>query len=80
MATVFWVEQGIILLKFLPTDTTVNSDEYNETVRSLNAHLCPIRKLSEVCATLRPSQNGWCCHTHFTALTSLHQIFTCLVL
>jgi hypothetical protein len=52
MATVFWVEQGIIiLLKFLARGTTVNSDHYNETIRSLNAHLCqvyPIRKMSEV--------------------------------
>lgn len=77
---VFWVEQGIILLKFLPGGSTANSDQFNETIRILNAHLYPIWNFQKFVQHLRPTQNGRCCHTHCTVLTSLHLIFTCLVL
>ena len=32
----------VTLVKLLPRETTVNSVTYTETLRSLNAHLCPV--------------------------------------
>jgi hypothetical protein len=37
--TVFWDEKGVIFMNFLPRRTTVNSDQYIETLRSLNDNL-----------------------------------------
>jgi hypothetical protein len=47
--TVLW-DKKVFSPYFLPRGTTVNSDCYIGTLRSLNAHLqvCPTNKLSEV--------------------------------
>jgi hypothetical protein len=51
MVTNFWNGKGFILKNFFLRRTTVNSDCYTETIRSLHACfccLCPTRKVSEV--------------------------------
>jgi hypothetical protein len=51
LAAALWNEEYVFLVNFLPGRSTLNSDCYIQTLRSLNACLCwvcPTRKLSEV--------------------------------
>ena len=43
MLTIFWDARGVLYTEFLIKGSTVNSDRYCATLRSLKEHICRIR-------------------------------------
>jgi histone-lysine N-methyltransferase SETMAR len=58
MATVFWDWEGVILTDMLPSDQTINSDVYVETLKKLKKRFWRVRSHKDVTKVLLHHDNA----------------------
>lgn len=87
-STIFWAIQGIMHSKYMPTGTSINSQQYWETLKELNKEFTITWDIQSFNITLLDCTPVWerphrfitfslSWITHHIALTWCHQIFIC---